>query len=89
MSLLSDFQDVLKDEPTAGPHDFEDEVVSDLHVYSGRWTETHRAVFKRGDEYVALDYEVPATEYQEGSEAESFVYAVEPYEVTVTKYREV
>lgn len=96
MSLLSDIQNLIENEnESLNAYEVEDiydvdaEKVSDRFLDSGRWVEYHRAVFKRGDEYVALDYSLPATEYQEGSEGPSEAYAVEPYEVTVTKYRKV
>lgn len=75
---------IIQDE---GPEDAE--LVSDEYLDSGRWSEYHRAVFKRGDELVALDYEVPATEEQEGGDFDYSFYPVEAYEVTVTKYRKV
>lgn len=65
------------------------EVVDEEYLDSGRWSEHHRAVFKRGNEYVAMEYEVPATEMQEGGDFDYEFYVVEPYEVTVTKYRKV
>lgn len=56
----------------------------------GRWENFFTAVFKRGDEYVALDYSEPSTEIQEGQDQSvAEFYTVEPYEVTVTKYRKV
>lgn len=84
-------QKLLDDVPTARTFDVEDyiedaDLVENEHQYSGRWTEHWIAVFRRGDEFVALSYEVPATEYQEGSESESSVYPVRPVEVTVTRY---
>lgn len=95
MSLLDELNNLLEEEGGSlnayevSEYISDVEKVDDEYLGSGRWTEHHRAVFKRGEEYVALDYELPATEMQEGSEGESEVYAVEPYEVTVTKYRKV
>jgi hypothetical protein len=65
------------------------EQVEDEFQGSGRWTEHWIAVFKRGDEHVALSYEVPATEYQEGSEGESEVYAVRPVPVQTFIYEKI
>lgn len=66
------------------------EQVSNEYVTSSRWEEVYTAVFKRGEEYVALDYSVPATELQEGQDQSTAeFYVVEPYEVTVTKYKKV
>lgn len=76
--------------------------VSDEYVDSGRWSEHWTAVFKRSTlrmggtdlewvqhEYVALDYERPATEMQEGGDFYSEAYAVKPVQVTITKYEKV
>jgi hypothetical protein len=65
------------------------ECVSDEFVSERRWTTLHTAVFKRGDEYVALDYESPATEMHEGGDFDHEFYVVRPVEVTVTKYEKV
>lgn len=94
MSLLSELNALEGGYNGVNAYTVEDEVenvekVSDEHTYSGRWSEHWTAVFKRGDEYVALDYEQPATEYQEGGDFHHECYVVEPYEVTVTKYRKV
>ena len=63
--------------------------VSDEFRTSGRWSEHWTAVFERDGEFVALDYEVPATEMQDGGDFDHEFYVVEPYEVTVTKFRKV
>lgn len=66
------------------------EEISNEYTGEGRWETYHTAVFKRGDEYVALDYSAPATEMQEGQDqliAE--FYSVKPVEVTVTNYERV
>lgn len=65
-------------------------VKSDEYVESRRWYELWELVWIENRIYYGYLYEVPATEYQEGSESEfdpSRIYEVEPYEVTVTKYR--
>jgi len=61
-------------------------VVSDEITDTTRWSVLKTAVFKFGDEYVAADYDVGATEYQDSS-GEVTLYEVEPYEVTEVKYR--
>ena len=91
MTLLDEIIAAIAENPTLNQWEVEDEIenvetVDHEFLGSGRWTEQHRAVFKRGDEYVALNYEVASTEMQEGSEGESTAYAVEPVQVTVTKY---
>lgn len=95
MSLLEELQAVEPGYNGVTPYivqdesDVECELVSDEYMGSGRWSEHWTAVFKRDDEYVALDYEVPATEYQEGGDFEHEWYVVRPVEVTVTKYERV
>jgi len=94
MSLLDEFQAQLATDENLSAGDFEvlipdARLVSDEFVDSLRWVEVWTAVFKRGNEYVGLDYQVPSSEYQEGSEGESEVYVVRPVEVTVTKYEKV
>lgn len=90
MSLLDDFKTLLNDKnegATPDDVDIDDAfLVSDEYIESRRWYESWVAVFQRGDEYVALQYQVPATEMQEGGDFYSEVYTVRPVEVTVTKY---
>lgn len=85
MSLLTEIKDYMSyprypDILSAVPNaDFiEDEIVD--HT---RWYVVHEAVYARGDEYVMIRYEEPATEegdYSEGMEPE--VFRVEPVETT-------
>ena len=72
-----------------GPEDVE--MVEDKYTGSGRWSEHWTSVFKRGDEFVALDYEVAATEYQEGGDFSHEFYSVTPRTevVEVTYYDKV
>lgn len=91
MTLLEELQALLAENENLRPYEVEDELegietVSDEFQNSGRWVEHWTAVFKRGNELVALDYELPSTEMQEGSEGPSEVYEVEPVKVTVIKY---
>jgi hypothetical protein len=65
------------------------EKVSNTYVDSGRWVEYWTMVWREDDKFFAYDYEVPATEMQEGSEEEfdaRNIYEVEPVEVTVVEY---
>jgi hypothetical protein len=62
------------------------ELVKDEVVGTTRWAYQNEAILKRGDEYVAMEYDSPATEYQDDDYDYSF-YAVEPYERTITDYR--
>lgn len=65
-------------------------LVEDEYTGEGRWETYHRAVFKRGEELVALEYSSPATEMQEGQDQSlAEFYVVRPVEVTVTKYEKV
>lgn len=95
MSLLDECKAIKPGYNGINDYTVEDEIdnvekVSDEYTGSGRWETYHTAVFKRGDEYVALDYSEPATEMQEGQDQSiAEFYSVEPYEVTVTKYRKV
>lgn len=67
------------------------EMVSNEYTGSGRWTEHWTAVFKRGNEYIALDYEKPATEMQEGGDFYHEIYPVRPETkvIEVTEYKRV
>lgn len=65
------------------------DVVEDEIVDQRRWVTVNQAVLRKGDEFVGLQYESPSTEMQEGGDFYHEFYAVEPYEVTVTKYRKV
>lgn len=91
MTLLEELQALLAENSTLRPYEVEDELegvdtVSDEFQNSGRWVEHWTAVFQRGNELVALDYDQPATEMQEGSEGESEVYEVEAVKVITTRY---
>lgn len=92
MSLIEELKAVPPGYSGQTPYNIEThldvEIVSDEYKSSGRWSEHHTAVFKRGDEYVALDYQVPATEYQEGGDFDWEFYAVTPVKkvVEITEY---
>ena len=64
-------------------------VLENEHIDSSRWTEIYRLVWSEGENYFSYVYDVPSTEYQEGSESEfdaRNIVAVKPVEVTVIKY---
>ena len=63
------------------------EIVEDEIIDQRRWVTVNRAVLRKGDELVGLDYESPSTEMQDGGDFDWEFYNVEPYEVTVTKYK--
>lgn len=59
-------------------------------VDTTRWSEITTVVFECADSsFFAVTFEAPATEYQEGAPWNNEAYLVEPYEVTVTKYRRI
>ena len=74
---------------------YEEYILLENHyITSGRWSERWEMIFRHNGKFWGVMYEVPSTEMQEGMD--SFdqnldgtvdVYEVEPYEVTVTKYR--
>lgn len=70
----------------------EAEFISNKFTGKGRWTLTYELLFKVGNQYYRADYQRGATEQQETYPFEDdgdWVDCVEmePYEVTVTKYR--
>lgn len=89
MSLLTDVQEYC-DENNFTPDGAEvnADVVEYEYTEHTRWSIFTRTVFRRGDEYVAVEEETPATEYQE-VDTPPEIYAVRPAEVTVTKYEKV
>lgn len=57
---------------------------------TARWGNSIEVVYKRADEYAAVYDVEPATENQSwGDYGDPEIVVVEPYEVTVTKYRKV
>lgn len=71
---------------SAGEPHSEWELIEDEYQDSGRWYEYWRVVYKRVDEYVAVEYSVPATEYQEVEEPYDDIYVVKPREVIRVVY---
>ena len=66
-------------------------VLRNEHVDSLRWVEVWELVWSEGDgsKFFACCYEVPATEYQEGSETEfdpRDIYEVTPQEKIIIDY---
>jgi hypothetical protein len=87
MTFLEDVRTALDgDLLSAGEPHSEWELVENEYQDSGRWYEYWRAVYKRLDEHVAVEYSVPATEYQEVDEPYDDVYAVKPREVVKVVY---
>lgn len=71
--------------------DTETEQVHRRTMDSGlRWGNSIEVVYRRGDEHVAVHDVEPATEMQSwGDYGDPEIFPVEPYEVTVTKYRRI
>lgn len=64
-------------------------VLENEHIDSSRWTEIYRIVWSEGENYFSYVYDVPSTEYQEGSETDfdpRGIKEVRPEQVVVTKY---
>lgn len=65
-------------------------IVQSKTVDKRRWFFVEQDILDLKDgSFVAIEYYEPATEMQEGQPYEARAYIVEPYEVTVTKYRKV
>lgn len=58
-------------------------------ISAHRWYNRVIDVFERDGEFVAVEWDEPASELQEDQDYNAEVYEVEPYEATVTKYRRV
>lgn len=55
-----------------------------------RWFDRVAQYYKLTDDtFVAIEFNEPSTEMQEGQPYSSKAYLVEPYEITVTKYRKI
>jgi len=70
---------------------FDGEVVFEEFEEGGRWSNYLTKVYKIEEDgtvaFFMVVEEVPATESQDGMECDFQFFEVEPYEVTVTKYR--
>ena len=62
-------------------------VVKNEVIDRSRWSIAMKTIVKIDEFYMAIEWDSPATECQEGQETDCTIYEVEPYEVTVTKYR--
>lgn len=65
------------------------DILEDEIVGTSRWEVIHRAVYKRGDEYAAVQYREPATEMQERDYSNVDIYQVTPVPYTVVRYDKV
>lgn len=88
--ITADELEIVQELYSVGKTDEGFTVLLDEHVDSRRWVEVYYRVFTNPQgEYLAYYYEVPSTEYQEGSEAEvtpSDVFRVEPREKVIIEY---
>lgn len=65
-------------------------LVEDEIVDEKRWSIVHSQVWSLTDgSFIRFSFESPATEMQEGQPYNTSAEEVEPYEVTVTKFREI
>ena len=88
MSLFDDLNEWYRTENAPPLWVDEFDLVDESHLNELRWGALKQWVFKRNDEYVAVKDVEPATEMQDwGDYGEPAIYRVEPYSVTVTKYR--
>lgn len=89
MSLIDDISQWYENGEVCPPgEDFN--LIAEETLGEKRWGLLKQWVFERDGEYVAVEDVEPATEMQEwGDYGEPKFYPVEPYEVTVTKYRKV
>lgn len=86
--------DLMSEDKQGRQNSIEVTVLEDAYVDSSRWTEIHRLVWKEAgqDKILAVYYEVPATENQEGSERDydpSEVFVVIAQEITIVQYTQV
>lgn len=73
--------------PNALEHD-EWTLIEDEIWDTTRWSIINRAIVKYEDQFFAITYESPATEYQEGGDFDDYqLNEVEPVEVTKIEYK--
>lgn len=88
MSLLEDIKKHYETENYPPYDDVDCELIEENAIDQRRWGVTTEFILQRGSEYVAVVDVVPATEMQDwGDYGPPEIYEVEPFEVTVTKYR--
>lgn len=102
MSLLYELKEYCKSADSIDPQceGVDCVLVEDEIIDNTRWFVVHRAVYHRKtivhrdpiefqDEYVAVEYNEPATEYQEWETGSAVVYEVVPEEVTTIVFRRI
>jgi len=60
--------------------------VADMQVEKHRWHARVKSIFKINDYFVAVEYDEPLTEMQEGQSTNPEFYYVKPYTVETIKY---
>lgn len=87
MRLIEKIQDWYTEE-SSPPYLDGVELVSEEIVDTARWGNVTEFIFRENNEYVMVRAVAPATEMQGwGDYGDPDIHEVEPYEVTVTKYR--
>lgn len=63
------------------------ELIEEEYLDTLRWSTLNRAIFKRDDEFVAVEYQEPATEMQDWDDFDlGDIYEVEPVEIKTVRY---
>jgi len=62
------------------------EYIVDVQVEKHRWHARVKSIFKINDYFVAVEYDEPLTEMQEGQSTNPEFYYVEPYTVEIIEY---
>lgn len=87
MTLIEKIQDWYKEE-SYPPDLLGVELVSEEITDTARWGNVTEYVYYKDGEYVMVTDTAPATEMQDwGDYGDPAIAVVEPYDVTVTKYR--
>lgn len=84
--LIDEIKERLANEDIDFLYDGSVQVLENEIFDQTRWSVVHRAVVHRDLEYVAVEYEVGATEYQDDTELNGEAYYVKPEVVSVIKY---
>jgi hypothetical protein len=89
MTLFEEMHNFADKYGTDVTYAFRDNLVHTEITDHNRWSVSNRDVFHRDGEYVAVEYETAATEYQDDDEFEVVVYPVIPREVVAVVYDKV
>lgn len=92
MSLIEEIKEHYSksDRPVFWDYLDDAELVAEEPINKVRWGTLTKYVMQRGDEYVAIETVVPATESQDwGDYGVPTIYTVKPVPVTVTSYKRI